>query len=85
MEYVINAVHDRADRADIAHIADIKLYLISDLGHSHLKIVTHVVLLFLVAGKNSYLSDICFEKAIQNNIAERTRSSGYQQCFIFKQ
>ena len=75
MEYVIHAVHRILDRGKIAHIADIEFDLPRDLRHLRLKIVTHIVLLFLVARENADLADIGLEKTVQDRITERAGAS----------
>ena len=82
MEYVVNAVHGIAHRADVAHIADIKLDLLGDFGHLCLKLVAHIVLLLFIARKDADLPDIRPEEPIQYGIAERPRPSGDKKCFV---
>ena len=84
MEYVVNAVHGIAHRADVAHIADIKLDLLGDFGHLCLKLVAHIVLLLFIARKDADLPDIRPEEPIQYGIAERPRPSGDHERLISK-
>ena len=58
MEYVIDAVHGVAHRPDVAHVADVELDLFGDFGHLGLKLVTHIVLLLLIAREDTDLTDV---------------------------
>ena len=49
MEDVVHALHGVAEGAAVAHIANVELDLAGHLGHTGLEVVTHIVLLLLVA------------------------------------
>ena len=70
MEDVIHAVHSIPHAGNIAHVADEEFDLLRYLGHFCLKFMTHIVLLFLVTGKNADLSDIRTQKTVQHRISE---------------
>lgn len=64
MEDVIHAVHGISDRGQLPHIPEEEFYLIGGLWHLRLKFMAHIVLLFLVAGKNADLTDIGIQEAV---------------------
>ena len=72
VEDIIHAVHRVFDGLDVPHVADVKFDLLGGFGHFRLKLVPHIVLLLLVAGKDTDLADIRFQKAVENSISERT-------------
>ena len=82
MEYVVNAVHRVFDGREVPHVADVEPDLFGSFGHFRLKLVPHIVLLLLIAGKDPDLADIRFQKAVKNGISERTGSAGDQKCFV---
>jgi len=60
VENVVNAVHSVFDRLKVADVAYVELDFVCDFGHFSLKLVTHIVLFFLVSRENSDFADICF-------------------------
>ena len=70
MENVVNADHSTAKRVYVTHVAYVELDFVCNFGHLSLKFMTHVILLFLVTGKNTDFLYICFKKAIEYGIAE---------------
>ena len=78
MENVVDLWHGILARLQIAHIADIELDLVGDIGIFGLILVPHIVLFLLVAAENAYLPDIGIEKPPQHRVAERPRSPRYQ-------
>ena len=64
VEDVVDAGHGIADGLRVAHITDVELDLTGILRVVGLQLVAHVVLLLLIAGKNTNFSDICFQKSI---------------------
>ena len=73
VENVIHAVHRVFDGRDVPHIADVEFDFLGDFGHFRLKLVPHIVLFLLVAGKDPDLSDVRFQKAVENGISETPR------------
>ena len=73
VEDVIHAVHRVFDGREVPHVADVELDFLGDFGHFRLKLVPHIVLLLLVAGKDPDLSDVRFQKAVENGISETPR------------
>ena len=84
MEHVVYALHSILQRALVADVTYIKLDLVGHFGHTGLEIVTHVVLLLLVAGEDADLTDVGAQKAVQNRIAKTTGASGDEEGFVFE-
>ena len=77
MEDVIHARHGIAARLQIAYIADKKLDFMGHIRVFHLVLVTHIVLLLLIAGEDADFSDIRTEEAVQHCVTEGSCSTGY--------
>ena len=84
MEYVIHSVHGVLDRLQVSDVTDIELDLLCDLRHLLLELVAHIVLLLLVAGEDTDLTDIGLQKAVQNGVAERARAAGNQKGLVLE-
>ena len=84
MEDVVHTVHSTTHRLQVAHIADVKLDLICYLGHLCLILMTHIILLFLIAGEDADLANVGGEETVQNRIAERTGTTGNHKGLFFK-
>ena len=77
MEDVIHARHGIAARLQVAYVTDKKLDLVCHVRVFHLVLVTHIILLLLIAGEDADFSDICTEKAVQHCVTEGSCSTGY--------
>ena len=75
VEYVINARHRIGDRLRVAHIAHKKLDLSGGFRVFCLKLVAHIVLLFLIAGENADLSDVRIQETSQYRVSEGSCSA----------
>ena len=64
MEDVVHALHGVAEGAAVAHIANVELDLAGHLRHTCLEVVTHVVLLLLVAREDADLTNVRLQKAV---------------------
>ena len=73
VEDIIHAVHRVFDGCEVPHVADVELDFLCDFGHFRLKLVPHIVLLLLVAGKDPDFTDIRFQKTVQHRISETPR------------
>ena len=62
MEDVVHAGHGVPHRLGIAHVAYVKLDLLSSLRVLGLELVAHIVLLLLVPGEDANLADVGFQK-----------------------
>ena len=84
MEHIINALHCIMQCAAIANVANIELNFVGHLRHTRLEVVTHIVLLLLVAGENADLTNVRTQETVQDCITETTRASGDQEDFVFE-
>ena len=79
MEDKVNAVHRVPDRIPVPDVADIELDFSGVLRIALLEGVAHIVLLLLVAGENTDLADVGFQKAVQYRVAKGAGTAGDQQ------
>ena len=84
MENIVNPVHGVFHRLDVPDVTDEKLDLVGDFRHPRLKLVTHIVLLLLIPGKNADFTDIRVQKPIQHRIAEGAGTAGDHQGLVCK-
>jgi len=84
VEDVVHARHHVTARLEIAHVADIELDLVGDLGVAHLILVAHIVLLLLVAAEDADLLYVRVQKPTEHRIAKRARAPRDQKSFVFK-
>ena len=77
MEYVINALHCSTDRLQTTNIAYVELNLVSRFWHCSLEVVTHIVLLFFVTAENSDFTNVGFQKAVEDGVAEAASTPSY--------
>ena len=84
VEDVVHALHGVLERALVAHVADVELDLTSYFRHACLEVMTHIVLLFLVAGEDTDLADVGFEEAVENCVTETAGASGDEEDFVFE-
>ena len=75
VEDVINTGHGILDRLRVADLADVELHLASSLRVFCLKLMAHIVLLLLVTGENSNLSNIGLQEMFKYCITERTSTT----------
>ena len=84
MEDVIHARHGVAARLQVAYVSDKKLDLVCHVRVFHLVLVTHIILLLLIAGEDADFSYIRTEKAVQYCVTEGTCSSSNHESFSCK-
>ena len=84
MEHIINALHGIMQRAAVADVADVELDLASHLRHPSLEVMTHVVLLLLVAAEDADLAYVGTQEPVQNRIAEAAGTARNQQRLVFE-
>ena len=83
MENVVNTRHGVLDRLRIADIADVELDLLGGLRVLGLKLVSHIILLLLVAGEDANLLEVRVKEVFQNGRTERTSTtSNHKGCVI---
>ena len=78
MEDVIDALHCVLEGALVAYVAYVELDFVGHFGHACLEVVSHIVLLLLVAGEDAYLAYVRPQEPVQHCITERTCSAGNQ-------
>ena len=84
MEDVIYARHGIAARLQVAYVSDKKLDLVCHVRVFHLVLVTHIILLLLIAGEDADFSDIRTEEAVQHCVTEGSCSSSNHESFSCK-
>ena len=84
MEDIIDSLHGIVQGAPVAYVTDIELNFACDLGHTRLEVVTHIVLLLLVAGEDTDLADVGLEETVEYCVAEAAGASGDEEDFVFK-
>ena len=70
MEDIVHTVHRASTGFKRTDVPYVEFDLVRNLGHFRLKLVTHVILLFLVPREYADLPDVRPQKAVQNRIAE---------------
>ena len=68
----------------VSNVSNEEFYLVGDLRILGLVLVTHVVLLFLVAGEDADFLNICSEEALENSVSEGSSASTNQKDFVFE-
>lgn len=58
MEHIIHPLHRIVKCTLVPHISYVELNFVRHLRHPRLKVVTHIILLFLIAAKDANLADI---------------------------
>lgn len=84
MEDVVNAFHCGFEGALVADVSDVEFDFARDLGHLGLILVTHIVLLLLIAREDSDFAYVGAKEAVEYGVTEGTCSPGDHQCFVFK-
>ena len=84
MENEIDAGHHIPQALDISHVPDIKFDLAGIFRVLGLQIMTHVVLLFFIAGEDADLANVGGEKMLQNRMSEAAGTAGDQQGLAMK-
>ena len=70
MKHVVNTLHSVAHTACVSYIANVELQLVG------LKLLTHVVLLLLIAAENPNFPNIRTKETLHYRVTERTSSTG---------
>ena len=70
VEHIVNALHRIFQRTLVAHVADVELNLVGYLRHPGREVVTHIVLLLLVAAEDPDLPDVGLQKTVKNCVTE---------------
>ena len=78
VEHVVHPFHRILQRAAVAHVANVELYLPRHLRHPRLEVVPHIVLLLLVAREDPNLPNVRPQEPVQHRIPERPRPAGNQ-------
>ena len=84
MEDVVHTVHGVLHGLDVPDVSNEEFDFIRRFRQLGLKFVAHIVLLFLVPGKNADFSDVRVQEAVQHRIAKGTGAAGNHQGFIGK-
>lgn len=79
MENVIHTTGRIEHAHVVAYIADVEL----ELGTG--KTLAHVILLFLITAENTDFSDVGFEEAFEDGVAEGASAAGDEEGFVVKQ
>ena len=83
MENVVNTRHSVLDGLRIADITDIELDFLSRFWVLSLKLMAHIILLFLIARENADFLEVRIKEVFQNSRAKRTRTtSNHKSCVI---
>lgn len=75
MEDIVHAMHGIAHGLNVTYIANVEFHLSEMVRISSLKLVTHIILLLLIAGENTNLPHIGGQEMLEDGIAEGSRSS----------
>ena len=78
MEHIVNARHHVLNALSVTDVSYEKLNLMIVLGMERLKLMTHVILLFLIAGKDPDLSDVSRQEMVEHAVPETAGTSGYE-------
>ena len=70
MKHAIHARHGFLHAIQLPHVPNIKLEICITI------LMPHVILLFLIAGKDANLGDISFQELAKNGIAEAACAAG---------
>ena len=84
VEHIIHPAERRGDGTVVPHITYVEFDFLCVLRIQLLIGVAHVVLFFLIAGKNTNLADIRGQKAAQYGISKGACPTGNEQYFLFK-
>ena len=83
VEDVVNTGHSVTDGLGIADIADVELHLFGVLRVLGLKLVTHIILLLLIAGEDADFLQVRIQEMLQNGRTKRTSTtSDHKGCVI---
>ena len=85
VEHIIHPAERRGDGTVVPHITYVEFDFLCVLRIQLLIGVAHVVLFFLIAGKNTNLADIRGQKAIQNRMPEGAGAARDEENLMFKQ
>ena len=77
-KHIIHSHHGTVHRLAVTDITDIKFHL------GILQVMTHVILLLLVATENTDLLDVAIKETTQYGVTEAAGASGYQKDFVFE-
>ena len=75
MEDVVHAVHGVAHALGVTDVADEEANLGGELRRPLLQAVTHIVLLLLIAGEDSDLSQVGVHEVLKHGVAKATRAA----------
>ena len=75
MEDIIHARHCICNTSRISDITNIELDIICIFRISRLEFMSHIILLFFIAAKDTDLSYVCSKEMFKNSITKRTCTS----------
>ena len=75
MKDVVHTMHGVTNRLRVADITNMKTHFTGKIGGVSLQVMTHVVLLFLIAGEDADFAHIGVEEMLEDGGAEGPRSS----------
>ena len=84
MENIIYPGHSVGHRTVVPHVPNIEFYFGSVFRIFGLQVVTHIILLLFITGKNTNLPDIGGKKMFQYSMAETAGTTGNQQGLSIK-
>ncbi len=81
---IIHTNHSKIHCLTLAHITNIELHLMSHTTTIRLQEMTHIILFLFITTKDTYFLNITVKKAAKYRITKTTRTSSYQEGFVFK-
>ena len=84
MEDIVDPTHSGLEGGFIAHITNVELDLVGNLRHLCLILMTHVVLLLLIAREDADFANVGTEETIQYCVTEGACASSDHQDFVFE-
>ena len=84
VENVVNTGHCITDRLRVTDITNVELDLLGIFRMLSLKLMTHIILLLFVTGKDADFFQVRIQKVLQNSRAKRTSTTGNHKGCVIK-
>ena len=84
MENVVNTRHRILDRLRVANITNVKLNFFCSFRMPSLKLMTHIILLFLVTREDTNFFEIRIKEVSQNSRSKRASTTSDHKCCVIK-
>ncbi len=75
MEDIVHAMHGITYGLNVSHIADMEFHLSEMVRISSLKLMAHIILLFLITRENTDLSHVRGQEVFEDGISKGARPS----------